>query len=58
MLRELLPGIEGGEKIGEPLRLHDFTNPDEIIPVPPNGIVNNATSDTIWSGIVREPTNK
>ena len=56
MLGELLPGIEGGEKIGEPLRLHDFTNPDEIIPVPPNGIVNYATSETIWSGIAREPT--
>jgi hypothetical protein len=52
MLSELLPGIEGGEKIGKPLILHTFTNPDEIIPVPPNGIVDNATS--VWSGNVRE----
>ncbi|KAL3803061.1 hypothetical protein ACHAW5_009471 [Stephanodiscus triporus] len=42
MLGELLPGIEGGEKIGEPLRLHEFVVPEDKVPIPPNGIVDDA----------------
>lgn len=59
MLGELLPGIEGGggERIGEPLRLHEFVAPEEEdgnnVPAPPNGIVDDATSDLVWSGVKR-----
>jgi len=50
MLGELLPGVEGGEKIGQPLQLHDFSS-NENVPIPPLGIVDNATSDITWTGI-------
>ena len=53
MLGELLPGVEGGEKIGTPLKLHDFSSPDANVPIPPNGIVNDATSELVWKGIKR-----
>jgi hypothetical protein len=53
MLGELLPGVEGGEKMGEPLRLHEFAPPEDEVPVPPNGIVDDATSDLVWSGVER-----
>lgn len=53
MLGELLPGVHGGEKIGEPLKLHNFTSPDDNIPIPPNGIVDDATSDLVWKGVER-----
>ncbi|KAL3808316.1 hypothetical protein ACHAXA_004045 [Cyclostephanos tholiformis] len=50
MLGELLPGIDGGERIGDPLRLHEFvmSSEEDVVPVPPNGIVDDATSDTVW----------
>jgi hypothetical protein len=55
VLGELLPGVvAGGETIGEPLVLHDFVAPeDDGVPVPPNGIIDNATSDSVWSGVER-----
>ena len=47
----------GGERIGEPLRLHEFVAPEEEdgnnVPAPPNGIVDDATSDLVWSGVKR-----
>ena len=53
VLGELLPGVGGGETIGEPLELHGFVPPDDDVPVPPNGIVDNATSHSVWSGVER-----
>ena len=56
VLGELLPGVvAGGETIGEPLVLHDFVAPpeDDDVPVPPNGIIDNATSDSVWSSVER-----
>jgi len=53
MLEELLPGIEGGDKIGEPLKLSEEIVPEENLPIPPNGIVDSATSDLIWKGVER-----
>jgi hypothetical protein len=56
VLGELLPGVvAGGETIGEPLVLHDFVTPpeDDDLPVPPNGIIDNATSDSVWSSVER-----
>ncbi|KAL7541074.1 hypothetical protein ACHAXR_010613 [Thalassiosira sp. AJA248-18] len=53
MLGELLPGIEGGEKIGEPLKLSEFIAPEETLPIPPNGVVHDATSNLIWKGVER-----
>ncbi len=52
MLGELLPNIEGGERIGEPLRLHEFviSPEDDVVPVPPNGIIDDAASDIVWGG--------
>ena len=46
MLGELLPGL--GEKIGEPLELSSLIESLEHLPVPPNGVVDDATSETIW----------
>lgn len=53
MLGELLPGIENGEKISEPLKLSELIAPEENLPIPPNGIVHDATSDLIWKGLER-----
>ncbi|KAL7548631.1 hypothetical protein ACHAWF_011900 [Thalassiosira exigua] len=53
MLGELLPGVADGEKIGKPLELADFTMPEKNVPIPPNGIVHNATSDLVWKGVER-----
>lgn len=53
MLGELLPGAEGGESIGEKLRLEDFVNEDNV-PVPPRGIVDDAQSETVWRGVQRK----
>ena len=52
MLGELLPGI-GGEKVGEPLKLTEFLPPLENLPIPPNGIIDDATSDAVWKGVDR-----
>jgi len=52
MLGELLPGVEGGEKIGQPLKLHEFSS-DENVPVPP---VYFATFDLVWNNIRRAKT--
>lgn len=54
MLGELLPGVGGREKIKEPLKLEVAISPEEHLPLPPNGIVDNATSELIWKGIDRE----
>lgn len=53
MLGELLPGVEGGEKIGQPLELDGIIPPLENLPMPPNGIVDDATSDSVWRGVER-----
>lgn len=45
MLGEVLPGL--GEKIGEPLKLSSFIEPLQNLPVPPNAVVDDATSTTI-----------
>ena len=52
MLGELLPDIGGQEKIKEPLKISEIIPPEENLPLPPNGIVNNATSELIWRGVV------
>ena len=46
MLEELLPNI-GIEKIGKPLQMKELIAPLEQIPVPPNGIVDDATFQII-----------
>jgi hypothetical protein len=51
MLGELLPGT--GEKISEPLQLSELIPPEENLPIPPNGQVDDATSDIIWKGMER-----
>mmetsp|Transcript_38233 Transcript_38233/g.70528 ORF Transcript_38233/g.70528 Transcript_38233/m.70528 type:complete len:568 (-) Transcript_38233:306-2009(-) len=53
MLGELLPGVEGGERIGQPLELTEIISPEEYLPIPPNGIVEDAASDLIWKGVKR-----
>lgn len=53
MLEELLPGT--GDKIGEPVKLVNDISPEENLPIPPNGIVDSATSDSIWEGVERSP---
>ena len=53
MLGELLPGIKDGEKISEPLILSELIAPEKNLPIPPNGIVDDATSDLIWKGVER-----
>lgn len=57
MLGELLPaggtGVSEGEKIGAPLELTEIIEPLENLPIPPNGVVNDATSDPVWRGIER-----
>ena len=50
MLGELLPDI-GKEKIGKPLKLKEFVSPNKELPVPPLGIVDNATSTDIWKEV-------
>ncbi|KAL9188351.1 hypothetical protein ACHAXT_006729 [Thalassiosira profunda] len=52
MLGELLPGI-GIEKIGEPLKLSELIAPEENLPIPPNGVIDDAGSDSIWKGVKR-----
>jgi hypothetical protein len=47
MLGELLPDI-GKEKIREPLKLKEWVAPLEKLPVPPMGVVNDATAADIW----------
>ena len=53
MIGELLPGVEGGEKIAARLELHEFVPPEDNVPIPPNGIVDDATSDSVWRGVDR-----
>ena len=50
MLGELLPDI-GKEKIGQPLKLNEFVSPNKELPVPPLGIVDDATSADMWKGV-------
>mmetsp|Transcript_16877 Transcript_16877/g.35430 ORF Transcript_16877/g.35430 Transcript_16877/m.35430 type:complete len:540 (+) Transcript_16877:62-1681(+) len=50
MLGELLPGI-GGEKIQAPLELEELAPTEEYLPLPPNGVVDDATSKETWKGI-------
>jgi hypothetical protein len=54
MLGELLPGI-GSEKIGKPLEMKELLSPEVHIPVPPNGIVDDATSSGVWKGMTTKP---
>ena len=53
MIGELLPGVKGREKIGSPLQLHDFAPPEDNVPIPPNGVVDDATSNLVWKGVNR-----
>ena len=55
MLGELLPGI-GKEKIGEPLKLKELVAPLDELPVPPMGIVDDATAESIWKGVKIDST--
>ena len=51
LLGEVLPNLDGGERIGEPLKLHEFVmtpEEDDAVPIPPNGIVDMSPSDSIW----------
>merc|ERR1712194_129598 len=51
MLGKLLPGVRDEEKIGAPLELTELLAPEEHLPLPPNGIVDDATSEVIWKGV-------
>jgi len=52
MLGEVLPGRN--EKVGEPLKLTSLIEPLKHLPVPPNGVVDDATSKTIWKNIPQD----
>ena len=53
MIEALLPGVTRREKIGVPLKLEDFIPPEDNVPIPPNEIVDDSTSDLVWKGIQR-----
>merc|ERR1711862_693439 len=46
MLNDLLPGI-GREKIHEPLQMKELVSPEVNLPIPPNTIVDSATSEKV-----------
>jgi hypothetical protein len=53
MIEALLPGDTRREKIGAPLKLEDFIPPEDNVPIPPNEIVDDSTSDLVWKGVDR-----
>jgi len=52
MLGLLLP--DRGEKVGEPLKVTSLIEPLRHLPIPPNGIVDDATSTSIWKDIPKD----
>ncbi|EJK68952.1 hypothetical protein THAOC_09834 [Thalassiosira oceanica] len=52
MLNDLLPGT-GREKIHEAMKMKELIEPEADLPVPPLGMVDSATSDTVWRGFDR-----
>jgi hypothetical protein len=46
MLGTVLPDL--GEKIAEPLKVEALIEPLQNLPIPPNGVVDDATSKTVW----------
>jgi hypothetical protein len=53
MIEALLPGDTRREKIGAPLKLEDFIPLEDNVPIPPNEVVDDATSDLVWKGVER-----
>lgn len=49
MLGMLLP--DRGEKVGKPLEVTPLIEPLKHLPIPPNGVVDDATSTSIWKDI-------
>ena len=54
MLGQLLPGDRDVERIAAPLELAELIAPEERLPLPPHGVVDDATSDVVWKGVDRE----
>ena len=52
MLGLLLP--DRGEKVGEPLKVTSLIEPLRHLPIPPNGVVDDATSTSIWKDIPKD----
>ena len=49
MLGSVLP--DRGEKIAEPLKITSLIEPLKHLPIPPNGVVDDATSTLLWKDI-------
>mmetsp|Transcript_16104 Transcript_16104/g.24352 ORF Transcript_16104/g.24352 Transcript_16104/m.24352 type:complete len:559 (+) Transcript_16104:67-1743(+) len=52
MLGLVLPDL--GEKVGEPLKLTSLIEPLKHLPIPPNCVVDDATSTTVWKDIPKD----
>lgn len=52
MLELLLP--DRGEKVGKPLEVSPLIEPLKHLPIPPNGVVDDATSTSIWKNIHKD----